>query len=169
MRGRLIQRFQAVLFRVDPTTTAAVSGGGYDDIWNWTKPVNDGTQLGATSRREYAAVRVPCQIDRGATRADDQLTVGGQVMRPDYILTMHEPDLFAASLIDTDGRPAIFQGDRIAAIETMAGQVVQTFANPPGLFVVGTERAGYGLNCFGTAKVNLLLVYCEVPRAGGAS
>jgi hypothetical protein len=164
----LIQKFVAVLYRLDPTETAAVSGGGYNNTWNWTVPVNDSTQLGASSRREYAAVRVPCQIDRGATRADDGITVGGQVLRPDYVLTMHEPDLVAASLIDSDGRPAIFAGDRIGAIENLNGEVMQTFANPPGLFVVGTERAGYGLHCFGTPRTNLLLVYCEVPRVGGA-
>jgi hypothetical protein len=84
------------------------------------------------------------------------------------VLTLHEPDLVALGLIDSDGRPAIYVGDRVGALEALDGAVLQTFADPPGLYVVGCERAGQGLNCFGTPRNNLLLVYCDVPRTGGA-
>lgn len=168
MRGRLIQRFHAVLYRLDATAMAAVAGGGYDAIWGWPKPVVDATQVGAPSRRERAAVRVPCQIDRPRSGKDEVFTRGGHELRYDYVLTMHEPDLLALGLIDTDGRPAIYAGDRVGALETLDGTVMQTFANPPGLYVVGCERAGHGLNCFGAPRNNLVFVYCEVPRTGSA-
>lgn len=168
MRGRLIQRFHAVLYLLDATATAAVVGGGYDPIWGWPRPVADATQLGAATRRERAAVRVPCQVDRPGSGRDEEITRGGHTLRPDYVLTLHEPDLVALGLIDPDGRPAIYAGDRVGALEALDGAVLQTFADPPGLYVVGCERAGQGLNCFGTPRNNLLFVYCEVPRTGGA-
>lgn len=169
MRGRLIQRFHAVLYRLDAAATSAVAGGGFDAIWGWPRPVTDGSQLGTSTRRERTAVRIPCQMDRRNLRGsgDEEITRGGHTLRPDYVITMHEPDLDALGLMDADGRPAIYAGDRIGAFETLDGSIVQTFADPPGLYVVGCERAGNGLNCFGAPRNNLLFVYCEVPRTGG--
>lgn len=167
MRGRLIQRFVAVLYRLDATATAAVTGGGYDTIWGWPKPVVDGTQTGAPSRRERAAVRVPCQVDRRRF-GQDRLTRGGVELEIDLTLTLFEPDLVALGLMDASGRPALYAGDRIGALEQIDGTIVETFPNPPGLFVVGIERAGHGLAAFGTPRNNLCLVYAQHARTGGA-
>jgi hypothetical protein len=170
-RGRLIQRFVAVLYRIDTAATAAVVGGGYDPEFGEPLPVANGSLLGASSLRERPALRLPCQLDRktwgaaGAARS-------GYEENADIILVFHYPDLEAAGLIGTDGVPQIFPGDRIGAIEDVGGAVQETFANPPGMFVTDLERAGHGLAAFGMPRFNLLIAYCskrhQAMTGGGA-
>ena len=160
MRGRLIQRFVCVLRRLDASATSAVAGGGYDDVWRTTKPVSDGTQTGATSRREEEAIRLPCQLDRRSWGRINPKPSGNEI-DAELIITLHWPDLVAAGLIGSNGAPEIQQGDRIEAIETRLGAVEETFANPPGMYVHDIERAGLGLHAFGTPKTNLLFLYCN--------
>lgn len=160
MRGRLIQKFVAVLYRVDTAATAAVVGGGYDQEFGEPLPVVDGSLVGASSLRERAPLRVPCQLDRktwgavGAARS-------GYEENADIILTLHYRDLEDAGLVNADGVPQIFPGDRVGAIEDVNGAVQEVFANPPGMFVTDLERAGHGLAAFGTPRFNLLLLYCS--------
>jgi hypothetical protein len=163
MRGRLIQRFVCVLRRLDATATAAVVGGGYDDVWRTTRPVEDGTQTGSPSRREGAAIRLPCQLDRRTWGGINERRSGKEI-EAQIIITLHWPDLVAAGLIAADGTPQIQQGDRIEAIETRLGAVEETFADPPGMYVHDLERAGHGLAAFGTPKTNLLFLYCNFGK-----
>lgn len=167
MRGRLINRFVCVLVRLDAAATAVVAGGGYDADFRAVKPVADGSQLGASSRRERAAVRIPCQLDR-STWGADQLRRSGHRTDSDIVITLHWPDLERLGLIASDGRPDIRQGDRIAAIETDAGATEESFPNPPGMFVHDLERAGHGLAPFGGARTNLLNLYCNFGEVSGA-
>jgi hypothetical protein len=160
MRGRLIQRFYCTLYRLDAVATAATVGGGYDDDFRTVRQVADGSQLGASSRVEKEAIRLPCQMARRSW-GEDQPEPGGHEIKYDVQLRLHWPDLEAAGLIDAGGVAEIAQGDRIGAIETVAGVVEETFPNPPGLFVEYAERAGYGLAAFGTPRTNLLILYCR--------
>lgn len=166
MRGRLIQRFLAVVHRLDPAATAAVPGGGYDADFDEPLQVADGTQQGAPSRREMPAVRIPCQLDRkeweGAT-----LTRGGYQEETQPDITFHWPDLVRLGLVDANGRALLQPGDRIDAIETIRGQLEVRFPNPPGVFITSVERAGHGLDCFGTPRSNLLIAQCAIGRAEG--
>lgn len=160
MRGRLIQKFVAVLYRIDTAATAAVVGGGFDPEFGEALPVVDGSLLGASSLREQAAIRLPCQLDRktwgavGAARS-------GYEENADIILALHYTDLENAGLIGVDGVPRIYPGDRVGAIEDLNGATQEVFANPPGMFVTDLERAGYGLAAFGVPRFNLLLLYCS--------
>jgi hypothetical protein len=160
VRGRLIQRFVAVLYRIDTAATAAVAGGGYDSEFGEALPVVDGSLLGASSLRERAPLRLPCQLDRktwgaaGAARS-------GYEQDADIIVTLHYADLEAAGLVGADGVPQIYPGDRIGAIEDLGGAIQEVFANPPGMFVTDLERAGHGLAAFGTPRFNLLFLYCS--------
>ena len=88
MRGRLIQRFVCVLRRQDTVSTAAVAGGGYDDEFGEVLP----DPSGGSSRREHAAVEVPCQVDR-RDWGDQMMSAGGKEERDDIILTFHFRDL----------------------------------------------------------------------------
>lgn len=166
MRGRLIQQFVAVLYRLDPEATAAVPGGGYDPVFREPLRVPDGTQLGAPSRRELDPIRLRCQIDRTNFDGASLLRDGYQ---PEHQLqiALHWPELEARGLIDTGGNPLIAPGDRIGAIETTAGAAEATFPDPPGLWVRSCERAGHGLAAFGVARTNLLILHCAVGRADG--
>jgi len=47
-RGRLINKFVAVIYRLDTVASAAVVGGGYDDEFDELIPTDDGTQTGAS-------------------------------------------------------------------------------------------------------------------------
>lgn len=165
MRGRLIQPFIAVIRRLDALETSEVVGGGYDDEFNEAIIIDDDTYLGASSRREMDELRIPVQIDRQTWDAV-RLTPAGQQPEADVLLIMHWPDLVNAGLIDTDGRALLQPGDRISSIETIAGDLVEEFPNPPGFFVSNIERAGYGLAAFGTPEPNLLFVSCSYSRVG---
>jgi len=167
-RGRLINKFVAVIYRLDTVASAAVVGGGYDDEFDELIPTDDGTQTGASSRREMAALRLPVQLDRKTWGGYDARR-GGKEIEADIILTFHWPDLENGGLIDAGGEPVLKAGDRIDKIETVAGVVESTFDNPPGMFIRDLERAGHGQAPFGTPRTNLLYCYCqygEVARAG---
>lgn len=171
MRGRLIQKFVAVIYRVDTAATAAVAGGGYDPEFGEPLPVVDGSLLGASSLRERPALRLPCQLDRKTWGGKDAARSGYEDMA-DIIVALHYSDLEAAGLVGADGVPTINAGDRIGAIEDLAGILQEAFPNPPGMFVTDLERAGHGLAAFGTPRFNLLFLYCskrkQAQTGGGA-
>jgi hypothetical protein len=166
MRGRLIQRFVAVLYRLDPVATAAVTSGGYDATFREPIRVPNGTQLGAASRREKTAIRLRCQIDRTQFDGASLIRAGYQPEHQLQLVTFW-PELEAAGLIGTDGNPLLAPGDRVGEIETIAGAIEATFPNPPGLWVRNLERAGHGLAAFGVPRTNLLILHCAVGRADG--
>jgi len=165
-RGRLINKFVAVIRRLDTAATAAVVGGGYDPDFDAVRPVVDGTQLGASSRREMAELRLPVQLDRNTWGANRPGRGGRQIVA-DIILVFHWPDLENGGLIGTDGEPLLKVGDRIDKIETLAGATEATFKNPPGMFITEFERAGHGQAPFGTPRTNLLFAYCAYARVAG--
>ena len=94
-RGRLISRFVAVIRRLDPEETADVVNGGYDDDFDEILPVQDGTSLGADSRREMDAIRLRCQIHRPSKTGFDKdgLTRGGHELETDLHVTLFMKDL----------------------------------------------------------------------------
>ena len=167
-RGRLINKFVAVFARLDTAATAAVVGGGYDPEFDAVVPVQDGTQLGSTSRREMAELRINCQLDR-KNWGEQNLGRGGRQIVADIVVVLHWPDLEKLGLIDTDGEPTLKKGDRLARIETLKGNVEATFDNPPGMFITDFERAGHGQAPFGTPRTNLLYVYCAYARVASTA
>lgn len=167
LRGRLIQQLVCVLRRVDPATTAAVPGGGYDPEFSEPLHVDDGTQLGSTSRRELPALRLRCQADRDRTAGGTakRLTAAGQQDVVPWVLTLHRPEIEAAGLV-TNGVVQIHPGDRVEALETVAGAVTRSFPVPPGLYVTGVDDGGFGLDSAGTPQVNLCYLRCEPAPLG---
>lgn len=164
MRVRLIHRFICTIYRLDAIATAAVVGGGYDADFHTVRQVRDGSPLGVPSRRELTALRLPCQVARRAW-GEDQPTPAGHEIKYDIQLRLWWPDLEAAGLIDANGVAQIAQGDRIGALETLAGVVEETFPHPPGLFVEHVERGGFGPAAFGTPRTALLILYCRLAAA----
>jgi len=167
-RGRLINKFVAVIRRLDTEETSLVTGGGYDPEFDSPIPVDDGTQLGASSRREMPELRLNCQLDR-TSWGEQNMARGGKQIVADIVLVFHWPDLENMGLIGADGEPVLKKGDRIDHIETRKGDVEATFDNPPGMFITGFERAGHGQAPFGNPRTNLLYTYCSYDRVAGAA
>jgi hypothetical protein len=170
MRGRLIQRFIAVLRRVDTAATAAVPGGGYDREFGEPLPVANGSLVGASSLRECPEILLPCQLDRKTWGAREAARSGYEEAA-DIIIVLRYQDLETVGLIGADGAPTIYPGDRIDRIEDVTGALQESFPNPPGMFVTDLERAGLGLAAFRVPRFNLLLLYCSRRRTastGGA-
>lgn len=168
MRGRLIQRFWCVLRRLDTQATSTVPSGGYDSEFGEPVMVDDGTQLGSSSRREEAAIRLQCQLNRDPRLGIDIMTRGGHQEDSKLEIVLFMEELETGGYLQSDGKPDIHAGDRIEAIEDLAGNTVVTFDEPPGMFVKNGEFAGYGLNMFGVPKINLFVLTC-MPEEKGAT
>ncbi len=163
--GRLLQTMVCVLRRLDTAATGAVADGGFDDEFNEVLPVDDGTQLGATSKREMAPIKIECQLAR-KTWGRDEVSRGGHEDNTDIVLTMLIEDLEDLGLF-ADGKAKIYSGDRIEQIEDLDGNVQWVFPNPPGMFVYQVTAAGPGLDAMGTPEINLLDIYCSTTEQGG--
>lgn len=174
MRGRLIQRFQAAIRRIDTAGMAATdpdgtgpATGGYDPILR--EPIHvdtDADGIGEPARLEQDEVRVPCQVD---PEGDEALRSLGEGLAPrqSIDLVFHFRDLERLGLVSPAGKAMIAAGDRLAAIYDLSGNLVEQFPDPPGLFVTRTKTSGYGLSRRAPTR-NLLLVRFE-DRAQGAS
>lgn len=160
MRGRLIQRFVAVLRRLDALETSTVEGGGYDDVFREPVAIDDDSHTGVTTRREMDEETLEVQVHSKAY-GSTTLKIAGQEIDADMMLVAHWPDVVAGGFVDTDGKVLIQPGDRIDRIESTDGEVIDTFDNPPGVYVKSTSKAGFGLATFGTARINLLFIYCD--------
>ncbi len=131
-RGRLINVFTAVIYRLDTVATAAVAGGGFDDEFGEMKPVEDGTQLGASTRREEATPKIiPVQLDRDMEWHRRNMKKGGVQDGAEIVLIMHLEDLEGMSLINAQGEAQFFKGDRVDRIQTEGGDVVEEYTDPP--------------------------------------
>lgn len=144
MRGHLIFRFKVGICRLDTRATAAVVGGGYDTIMREPKKVAvAGRQVGVSSRREKTEVILPCQV-KHAKKKDLNMAPGGHADRTTTVFVLHFRDLEAAGLV-SGGDVQIGVGDRINALYDLAGNVIESYANPPGLFVEQARPISYGL------------------------
>ena len=156
MRGKLIQRFRAAIYRLDTTTTR--SSNHYDDVFREPIQVDgDGDGIGALQRDEHSAVYVPCQVGNRKWEKLEPTDLGSDT-DSDFVLYFHMYDLEAASLVDaTTGRPLIGIGDRLDSIRSYLDQtvVVLKFQTPPGMYCVEATPSGWGLHMAGP-KVNLV-------------
>ena len=166
MRGRIIQKFVCVLRRLDPAATAAVPGGGFDPVFNEVIPVDDGTQLGSPSRREQAALRLTCQLDRDPRLGMDLLTRGGHQDSSTLVIVLFMQELENMGLLGADGKPEIQSGDRVEEIQDRHGNTMLAFPEPPGMFVHEAAPQGYGLAAFSVPKINLFTLTCRPEEKG---
>lgn len=164
MRGRIINKFSVGIARLDEAATDAVVG--WDPDFHEPLPVDDGSQLGQDSRRYHGTIYLPCQLDRDESWGRSELTHGGQQPKADIVLVMEQRDLERGGYLDSDMKPIFRRGDKVIEILTRKGAKEIVFDDPPGMFVTGWDRAGYGLAAFGTSRVNLLFLYCSYDEAG---
>ncbi len=167
MRGRLIFRFIAELHRLNAAAMAATDPdgpgpltSGYDP--DFKEPVlvdRDDDGVGERSRQEHRPIRVTCQVEPDVVDALRVLPAG-QSPRVKLVLTFHFRDLERLGLVDaTTGAPLIQSGDRLGALYDRRSELVQSFRNPPGLFVTDTV-SGFDVLTHRPRR-NLLLVTFE--------
>lgn len=162
MRGRLIQKFYVLIARLDASATQAV---GWDPEFNEPVPEADGTQLGADARRYHTPDRLHCQLDR-KTWGERVSTRGGEEILCDIVIVLHWPEMERLSMVTATGKPVFQRGDKIVEIQTLKGAQEEVFDDPPGMFITGMDRAGYGLAAFRTPRTNLLYLYCSYDKEG---
>jgi hypothetical protein len=159
-RGRLICPFLATLHRLD--TRAIETAVGYDPDFRAPKityPGNVGAR--SSSRREFPAVDLRCQVEVGKWEAQRQMASGDA---PDSQLTLifHFADLEALSLVDAvTGDALIRVSDRLSAIKRLDGSLVQQIPDP-GLFATEPQIGGLGIG----GRRNLLIVTFDVRPQG---
>jgi len=165
MRGRLIQKFLVDIRRLDPAATEAVPGGGFNEVLGETIVVDDGSQLGTTSRRE-SQLLLTCQLNRDPRIGIDRMTRGGHQEDSKLEVVLYMPELENGGHLQANGKPDIHPGDRIEALMDRNGTVLIRFDGPHGMYVKNSEPAGYGLAAFGTAKINLWVLTCMPEEKG---
>ena len=153
MRGRLIYKLVAELHRLDTAAMTMGAPPGYDP--DFDEPTRSAP--GAATRRELAAIALPCQVEPADL---DALMLGaaGDVPRTQLALVFHLHDLEASGLIEArTGRTVLRPGDRLGALRDRGGALVDRFPSPPGLFLVEATPISYGL---GLLRPRSNLLHC---------
>ena len=152
MRGRLIFAFRADIRPVDARAVEA----GIDPDFKEPRLIDqndDGVPDG--QRPELPVVSIPCQLEP-KTFDDLQMMAAGNSPRNDLTLVFHFRDLERLGLVDSrTGTPGIANGDRLEAIRTSRGVLVQRIPTPPGLYATELTQRGFGLGR--VPKRNLLM------------
>lgn len=156
-RGRLINPILAELARLDTSTTE--TSGGYDPDFKSLKTTYP-QGVRTSSRKELAPIRVRCQVEPAAWEAQRQTDAGNSPSTL-LVLCFHYVDLERASLIDAHGDPLIRVNDRVLALYTTRGALVQR-CSERGFYATKVDLGSGWLS----AKRNILLVTFE-NRAQG--
>jgi hypothetical protein len=155
-RGRLIFPFLVDIAQVDTVATAAVTDGGYDDVFRepiMVPPVS-GSGRGTISREEVTYT-YKCQIEPDTFQALDSM-ISGKSPNSEITIVMHYKDLELDGLVDSSGKPLLRTGDRMAQIRHYrTGAVIEEIPSSPGLYVVQVRSEGFGLSSLAR---NLLFV-----------
>lgn len=140
--GSLIFPEIAVLRFLDANTMRAA--GDYDDIFREPEiPDTDADGIGEPVRTESAEIKVPAQVATRTHERIEQLEHGQVPVTGNLELTFHLRDLNRLGLVETDSRPKIQPGTRLARIENKAGKTLFDYPDPPGMFVTATRHSGH--------------------------
>lgn len=115
--------------------------------------------MGASARKEGTAIQIKAQIEPEQFERMQAMLSGDS---PDsfFRVIMHYKDLRQQGLVDGQGRPTIKKNDRLIRILDLKGNLVETFPNPPGMYVRQVMSRGWGLGGSNPSR-NLLFVDFE--------
>jgi len=113
-----------------------------------------------------AAVSIPVQIEPDAWDVL-RMFAAGSSQRTDVIVTAHFDDLKRLGLVDGSGAPTLRHGDRLGAINDRAGALVQTIANPPGLYLAEMKQESFGLSLRAPKRRLLVMRFRDRQQAMG--
>jgi hypothetical protein len=124
MRVRLVRPLLAEIAQLDTLATAQVPG--YDP---------DFQEPRAGTRQEKPLIQVPAQIEITA-HAVLQQSMAGNVPDSRLVLVMDYADLARRGLIDpATNETTLRTGDRLVRLLNGIGVVIETYPNPPGMFL----------------------------------
>jgi len=142
-RGRLIFPFMLEIAPLNLAGTAADpdAGGplttGYDQDFGEAEVLPTNDRLGRSARAESTAVRIPGQFLSTSAFLKSQQAANGNLASTEFSVLFHFADLEGAGLVETStGTAKIKVGDRLVAVYTMAGDLVQKVRSVPGAFVI---------------------------------
>jgi hypothetical protein len=151
-RGRLIHPFMVEMYRLDLETMG--TDDDLDEDYREPKMASTEDGRGEPGRQEMLPIRIPGQIEPDSFNRQTMRELGDQKAGV-FGLTFHFKDLERMNLVDAEtGIALIRPGDRMAAIYTKKGKLVQTFPDPPGMYVTEATPTGIGMG----GERNLLLV-----------
>lgn len=148
--GYILQPSIAVIHRLDTEATRLDNpdgepDSGYDDTFR-EPMVYDKAKERVTSRKESAAIRIPCQVEIATEEQLRELHTGDDPVS-NMIFVFHRAVLEQHGLLDIDTRDVLLKkGDRISAIEKFGapvGTVVKKITGD-GLYVVQMRSASFG-------------------------
>lgn len=138
-RGRLIRPILAEIARLD--TKATADAGAYDPDFRTVRTSHVGPDR-AGGRREMPPIRVRCQLE--PTKENDQRqSPAGNLPFTWTTVVFHHLDLERAELLDENKHPLIRVNDRLIALYTVKGELIQRMTPP--VFAVSVQAAGFGL------------------------
>jgi len=144
-RGRLIFPVWVEIAQLD--TKATRDAGAYDDVLRETILDETTDGVGSESRREKAAVLLPCQVEERDYFERLEMYFAGNAPGTILHLTFHLADLERLGKLDNEAthgvRPGLKVNDRIVAFKDRYGQDMYAIPNPPGLFVREVRPTGF--------------------------
>lgn len=162
MRGRLIFAFLAELARLD--TAAMSSGAKYDSVFREPKKASVGEGPGVDQRLELPLLRLPVQVEPEEL-ANMQATADGNAPSSAIVLIFHFRDLEAAGLVDANGVAMIRPGDRLAAIYTRDGLLVQNM--DPAVYATEARPLSFGLHMARPRRNLLMVAFSDREKRAG--
>ena len=169
MRGRLINKFTAVIYRYDPVTTASQTAHGrsaLDDVFReiLDAPDPDEGAVGISLRKEMDPINLTCQIEPLSWK-ETQLVPDGDDPSSMIKIIFFRKDLETLGLIGSDGLPMLRKGDRLDSFVSKKGETVQKFEGSGTMYLSNIKPDSFGLN-MASPTVNLLVAIFK-PRPQG--
>ena len=123
-RGGLVFPMWAEIKRVDRDAmrnqpVGAGEAERYNDVFREPRLVDDGDGVGRIDRRESEPVQIRCQLE---SRNHESLRMLAAGSSPESTVTIvvHRRDAETAGLLDENGKPAFYHGDRLTALKRVS-------------------------------------------------
>ena len=146
-------------------TNAQEVAGDFDPDYREPRiPDSNANQLGKAVRTEQPEFKIRAQVATITHQRLAQQEHGGAQDTPNLELTFHFRDLDKLGLLESDGRPKIQIGTRVARIENKAGKVLFDYPLPEGMFITATRHSGHML---GQANLWVCTLADRRQAAGG--
>jgi|SRR3989339_529451 len=167
MKVKLVRPLIAEIAQLDSVATAAIdpegpASSGYDpDFKETVLAAREPDAMVVDQRQEKTLVQIPAQVEVGTFEQLKQ-SFSGALPNTQMVLVMDFEDLHRLELMDPESDETLLRSsDRITRILNGRGEVIETFLNPPGMFIIEL-RPSYGLN----NDRNILLAFCSEREQG---
>ncbi len=171
MRGSLINPGLVEIARIDPAATRALNPpgpatSGFDEDFKEPEIAapEEGEQLGELQTQLQEPIMLPAQQEVDTFEDQSQVLLGSAPSTV-IVLVFHFRDLEEAGLVNADGTPKLNVGDRLLAMYTARGVLVQQFKDPPGVYARMVLPYGVGIG----GERNLLRIRFEEAERGPKS